>query len=116
MNPRGTAIDIKPKPPKGETYASNTACFSKRCFVYGSVRLWDLQTGKEIAALISLGNGESVTVTPDHYYRVSKSLVKGASFQVGDKLLPFEQFEQKLNKPDIVLERLSGVSSGIAQK
>jgi hypothetical protein len=80
------------------------------------VRLWDLESGKEIAALISLGNGESVTVTPDHYYRASKSPVKGVSFQVGDKLLPFEQFAEKLDKPNIVQQRLSGVSSGIVQK
>ena len=82
----------------------------------GTVRLWDLQTGKEIAALISLGNGESMTVTPDHYYRASNSPVKGVSFQVGDKLLPFEQFAEKLNKPDIVQQRLAEVFSHPVQK
>jgi WD40 repeat protein len=82
----------------------------------GTVRLWDLQNGKEIAALISLGNGESMTVTPDHYYRASKNPVKGVSFQVGDKLLPFEQFAEKLNKPDIVQQRLSEFFSHSAQR
>ena len=82
----------------------------------GTVRLWDLQSGKEVAALISLGNGESVIVTPDHFYRASKSPVKGVSFQVGDKLLPFEQFSEKLNKPDIVQQRLSELFSDLAKK
>jgi WD40 repeat protein len=81
------------------------------CSSDGTLRLWDLQSGKEIAALISLGSGDSVTVTPDHYYRASKSPVKGVSFQVGDKLLPFEQFAEKLNKPDIVQQRLTDIIS-----
>jgi WD40 repeat protein len=73
----------------------------------GTVRLWDLQRGKEIAALISLGNGESLTITPDHFYRASRIPVKGVSFQAGDKLLPLEQFAKKLHKPEVVEERLS---------
>lgn len=72
----------------------------------GAVRLWDLENGKEIAALISLGQSEFVTVPPDHYYRASKNPVKGVSFAVDGKLLPFEQFEQKLNKPELVRQRL----------
>jgi WD40 repeat protein len=82
--------------------------------VDGAVRLWDLQRGKEIAALISLGNGESVTVTPDHYYRASKSPVKGVSFKMDDNLLPFEQFAEKLNKPEIVQQRLDELLSNAA--
>lgn len=82
----------------------------------GTVRIWDLQSGKEVAALISLGGGESVTITPDHYYRASKTPVKGVSFQMGDKLLPFEQFAEKLNKPDIVQQRLTEVFSNFSQK
>lgn len=48
-------------------------------------------------------------ITPDHYYRASQNPVKGVSFQVGDKLLPLEQFADKLNKPDIVQQRLAEV-------
>lgn len=72
----------------------------------GTVRLWDLQTGQEIAALISLGGGESVTVTPDHHYRASKTPVKGVSFQFGGKPVPLEQFADRLNQPEIVRQRL----------
>lgn len=82
----------------------------------GTVRLWDLQSGKEVAALISLGSGESVVMTPDHYYRASKNPIKGVSFQVGDKLLPFEQFAEKLNKPDIVQQRLNATFVAPVQK
>ena len=82
----------------------------------GAVRLWDLENGKEIVALISLGQSEFVTITPDHYYRASKSPVKGVSFAMDGQLLPFEQFEQKLNKPDIVQQRLAEVFSHSAEK
>lgn len=77
----------------------------------GTVRLWDLQSGKEIAALISLGNGESLAITPDHFYRASETPVKGVSFQAGDKLLPLEQFAEKLNKPEVVQQRLGELFS-----
>lgn len=82
----------------------------------GSVRLWDLQSGKEIVSLVSLGNSESLAITPDHFYRASQSPTKGVSFQVGDQLLPFEQFAEKLNKPDIVQQRLNEVFSDFASK
>lgn len=72
----------------------------------GSVRLWDLQSGKEFVSLVSLGNSESLAITADHFYRASKSPTKGVSFQVGDQLVPLEQFAEKLNKPDIVQQRL----------
>jgi WD40 repeat protein len=64
----------------------------------GVARLWDLQSGREIAALISIGRAEYATVTPDHFYRASKSSLKGMSSTMSDQLL---------NRPDIVQQRLS---------
>jgi WD40 repeat protein len=72
----------------------------------GSVRVWDLQSGRESAALIALGQADSVAVTPDGYYRASKSSLKGVAFRVRGELYPFEQFDLRFNRPDIVLERL----------
>ena len=72
----------------------------------GSVRVWDLRSGRESAALISLGQTDSVAVTPDGYYRASKSSLRGVAFRVKGELYPFEQFDLRFNRPDIVLERL----------
>ncbi len=77
----------------------------------GAIRLWNLQGGKELAALIALGREDFVAVTPDQYYRASKSRIKGAAFRVNGQLYPFEQFDLRFNRPDIVLARLGMASN-----
>ncbi len=81
----------------------------------GTVRLWDVHKGKELAAFIALGREDFVTVTPDQYYRASKARIKGVSFRVRKQLYPFEQFDLRYNRPDIVLARLGLVSPEVVQ-
>lgn len=76
----------------------------------GAVRVWNLGTGKELVSLVALGQEDYVAVTPDQYYRASKTRIKGVAFRVKDHLYPFEQFDLRFNRPDIVLSRL-GVAS-----
>jgi WD40 repeat protein len=72
----------------------------------GAVRVWKVAERKEAAALIALGRTDYVAVTPDQYYRASKSHIKGVAFRVNGQLYPFEQFDLRFNRPDVVLERL----------
>lgn len=81
----------------------------------GAVRIWDLQSGMERASLIALGQDDFVTVTPDQYYRASKARVKGVSFRVKGQLYPFEQFDLRFNRPDIVLARLGMAPAELIQ-
>ncbi|MDE3218319.1 MAG: caspase family protein [Nitrospirota bacterium] len=81
----------------------------------GAVRVWNLQTGKELAAFIGIGGSDFVTVTPDQYYRASKTRIKGVAFRVKKDLYPFEQFDLRFNRPDIVLARLGMVSQEVVQ-
>ena len=81
----------------------------------GAARLWDLQTGKELAALVSLGRQDSVIFMPDQYYLASKASIKGVAFQIGEQRYPFEQFDLRFNRPDIVLQRLGHTSSEVVQ-
>ena len=72
----------------------------------GSVRIWNVPQKKEIVALTALGSHDFVAVTPDQYYRASKSRLQGVSFRVGEQMFPFEQFDLRFNRPDLVVERL----------
>ncbi len=44
--------------------------------------------------------------TPDNYYIASRKALKGVAFRIKDKLVPFEQFDIYLNRPDIVAKRI----------
>jgi len=81
----------------------------------GAIRLWNLRSGKEVASLIALGREDFVAVTPDQYYRASKSRIKGVAFRVHDQLYPFEQFDLRFNRPDIVLDRLGMASQDLVK-
>ena len=81
----------------------------------GAVRIWNLQAGKELASLIALGREDFVAVTPDQFYRASKTRIKGVAFRVKDQLYPFEQFDLRFNRPDVVLARLSMAPADLVQ-
>ncbi|MGD9850891.1 MAG: caspase family protein [Nitrospirales bacterium] len=72
----------------------------------GTIRLWDAQTGKEKVSLIATGREDFVAVTPDQYYRLSKHGMGGVAFRSKGVLYPFDQFDLRFNRPDIILERL----------
>jgi uncharacterized caspase-like protein len=81
----------------------------------GAVRIWNLQAGKELASFIALGREDFVTVTSDQYYRASKTRIKGVAFRVKDQLYPFEQFDLRFNRPDVVLTRLGMAPADLVQ-
>jgi hypothetical protein len=64
---------------------------------------------------VALGNEDYVTVTPDQYYRASNHRLKGVAFRVKGQLYPFEQFDLRLNRPDIVLNRLGRASHELVE-
>lgn len=72
----------------------------------GTIRLWDAQTGEEKISLIATGQEDFVAVTPDQYYRLSKHGMGGVAFRSKGVLYPFDQFDLRFNRPDIILERL----------
>jgi WD40 repeat protein len=81
----------------------------------GSVRVWSVPEKKEIVALTALGPRDFVAVTPDQYYRASKARLQGVSFRVGEQLFPFEQFDLRFDRPDLVVERLGVAAPEMAQ-
>jgi WD40 repeat protein len=81
----------------------------------GTLRVWSVPERKEVVELIALGASDYVAVTPDQYYRASKRRITGVSFRINERLYPFEQFDLRFNRPDIVLERLGSTSPETVQ-
>jgi len=49
----------------------------------GTVRLWDLSSGKEIAQIIGFSDGEWVVVTSEGYYTTSPNGDKALNVSIG---------------------------------
>lgn len=79
----------------------------------GTIRVWDYTTCEEVALMASVGEDDYVIATPDNYYMSSKDALGAVSFRIGKKLYPFEQFDLKLNRPDIISSRLGKTPQGL---
>ena len=79
----------------------------------GTIKVWNYETCEEIATMASVGDNEFVIATPDNYYMSSKDALEAVSFRVNNKLYPFEQFDLKLNRPDIISARLGKTPQGL---
>ncbi len=71
----------------------------------GLIRFIETKTHKLVATLAAVGGKEPLIYTPDGYYKAAK-IGRGVAFRVGRKPYPFESFDLKLNRPDLVLGRL----------
>lgn len=103
----------------GHTGAINKVIFDKiSTHIYstgddGTVKVWDYLTCQEIATMINVGDLDYCVLTPDNYYMSSRGALDGISFRIGADLYPFEQFDLKLNRPDIVCSRLGKTPQGL---
>jgi WD40 repeat protein/uncharacterized caspase-like protein len=65
------------------------------------------ESGAELVRQIVVGEGDYVIVTADGYYLATRSgASKALAFRFGNHAFPFEQFDLKLNRPDLVLQKL----------
>lgn len=72
------------------------------------IKIWDIAAGKEILSYIVLKGGTDYVITnPQGYYFATKGASKVLSFRVGNEVFPFEQFDLKYNRPDIILDNIS---------
>ncbi len=82
----------------------------------GTIRIYDVESLRLIATLYVAADNEWILFTPDGYYTASKYGAKTVGWQLNDglrnspKFYPFEQFDLRLNRPDIVLTRIGGIS------
>mgnify|MGYP000595491204 CR=1 FL=1 len=72
------------------------------------IKIWDIAAGKEILSYIVLKGGTDYVISnPQGYYFATKGASKVLSFRVGNEVFPFEQFDLKYNRPDIILDNIS---------
>lgn len=72
----------------------------------GTIKAWDYKTCNEVGTYVSVNDMDYIITTPDFYYMASKDAIKAIAFRIEDQLYPFDQFDLKLNRPDIVASRL----------
>lgn len=72
----------------------------------GQLVIWHAHSGRWLASHIALNGGKYVTYTPDRFYMASRGAANLLYFRRGTLLYPFDQFDMRLNRPDIVMNRL----------
>ena len=78
----------------------------------GMIKLWDLESGKEIVTMVGIYGREPefVIYTPDGYYMSTRNGINGVHFIRNNVIYLFDQFDVKYNRPDIVLKRVGYAS------
>lgn len=72
----------------------------------GELRIYDPESGKERFTMVSSGEN-AIFKTPENFYKVTKEGASLVIFRVGGDAFPFEQFDAKFNRPDIVLTAMN---------
>jgi WD40 repeat protein len=83
--------------------------------VDGTRRLWNLETGKEMASLVNTGRNDYAIITPKQYYFATKGAKKLIHFVKGDQIYPFNQFDLKYNRPDIIIQSLEASNQNLVK-
>jgi len=71
-----------------------------------TVKIWDAESLAPIATMMTLGPDDYVLALDDSYYMASAGGHRGLAFRHDGELYPFEQFDLRLNRPDLVLGHL----------
>ncbi|MBI4701851.1 MAG: caspase family protein [Deltaproteobacteria bacterium] len=72
----------------------------------GVVQLWDTSQHQLAATFVALDADSFVVAVPGGYYTASKEALRAVAFRLGMRAVPFELFDLRLNRPDLVLRRL----------
>lgn len=99
-----TSIDYNPSKPIIAT-----------CSWDATVKLWDAETMKLLATIISIGSNDHIIITPDNYYYGTKSALNGIGFKYGKLFISPEQYDLRFNRPDIILDRIGFVPKQIVR-
>ncbi len=77
------------------------------------IRLYDLKSGNPLCSVTPVSKTALLVYTPDNYYMSGFGKSGTVAFRFKNRAYPFEQFDLRLNRPDIVLERLGAPKEAI---
>jgi len=71
-------------------------------------KIWDLNQKKELLSALSANGGKDFIIyNPAGYYFASKGASSLLSYRIGNRILPFDQFDLQFNRPDLIMKELS---------
>ncbi|MBA7538185.1 hypothetical protein ES705_30459 [subsurface metagenome] len=73
-----------------------------------TTRLWNIETGKEIAMLAGFKDGEWITITPEGYYDCSENGDKHINVRIGNNVYGIDNYRETFYRPELVKLALSG--------
>jgi hypothetical protein len=76
------------------------------------MRLWKLQSGEELAAMLASPGGEYMAITPKGFFAASPKAADMLVVVRGFESYSVLQFYEHLHRPDLVAERLKGDPEG----
>ncbi|MCB0837967.1 MAG: WD40 repeat domain-containing protein, partial [Bacteroidetes bacterium] len=71
----------------------------------GSAEIWNLPKSEKLLTIYATLNHGYLLLTPDGYYFGTKGALENVRFSAKDQSLPFQQYDLKYNRPDIILSR-----------
>lgn len=82
----------------------------------GGVAVYDIKRQEILFDFFGKGENDFIITIPGNYYLATQGAVKqGLGFKLEGNSFPFEQFDLKYNRPDLVLERLGTASPELVQ-
>ena len=78
----------------------------------GELKIIDPETCEERFVMVT-ENDNAIFKTPSNYYKITKKGTDLVTFRVGKDAYPFEQFDAKFNRPDIVLKAMNSDDEGL---
>jgi WD40 repeat protein len=78
----------------------------------GELRVYDPATGRQRFIMVE-EDDNAIFKTPENYYKITKEGQDLVTFRVGKDAYPFEQFDAKFNRPDIVLKAMNSEDASL---
>lgn len=82
----------------------------------GTVRFWDINTGKQRVAFAVFENGDWIAFTPEGFFHGSPGAQNRVGVASGATALPIRRFYDALYRPDLVREALRGDPDGKVER